>query len=403
MKEAKRIRGFETMPRGSVRPALCAWLLVGIFTALLSLPLSAAVVVNETSLVSGSYTVPNSGQVTITIKGADGGDATAGGTVGGEGAQVSATFDVTAGQVIRYVVGEAGVNNALTNGSAGGGGSTGVYIDTTRVLVAGAGGGGDNSADALGLGGNTGTAGDLGTGTGAGAGGTGGNGGAATSGTTTGAGGGGGVNSAGGNGTSSTGGGRSDQTVGDTGVLLAIAAGGAGATNGTPNGTRGGQGFTGGGGAGVSYSGGAGGYSGGGAAGAGGAAGGGGSYVNTSATGYVSSTTTAGTNGGGTQSDGLIQVDFESSASLSINKSFTGYTDADGSGDISAGEHQRRRYAGILAGRHQYRRNAADECHDYRSHRRNAELHPRTTRDLGTARYSRRRRAGSVHHGELFK
>ena len=70
---------------------------------LASWQVQAAVVVNESSLVSGTYTVPNNGQVTITISGADGGSGDT--DNGGSGAEISGVFDVTAGQVIRYVVG----------------------------------------------------------------------------------------------------------------------------------------------------------------------------------------------------------------------------------------------------------------------------------------------------------
>ncbi len=256
------------------------------------------VVVNETTLTSGTYTVPEDGQVTITIAGADGGNGT--NTIGGEGATATATFTVNAGDVIRYVVGEAGVNSS-SGSSAGGGGSTGVYINDTLVMVAGGGGGGDNSNGAIGLGGNNTTAGDAGTGNGPGTGGTNGNGGGTTT-QTNAAGGGGGIFSAGGSG-DANGGARADATVTNLNQLLDIANGGAG--NGS--GTEGGRGFTGGGGADSNYSGGGGGYSGGGGAGANGSAGGGGSFVDASA---VSSNIIAGSDGSGSLSNGSISVTY---------------------------------------------------------------------------------------------
>ena len=71
------------------------------------------------------------------------------------------------------------------------------------------------------------------------------------------------------------------------------------------------SGFTGGGGgADGSYSGGGGGYSGGGGAGANGGAGGGGSYLNTGYIGHISSSWSAGTDGGGNESDGSIIINF---------------------------------------------------------------------------------------------
>jgi hypothetical protein len=280
--------------------------LCSLLTALLFIAASvanAAVVVNESSLTTDTYTVFADGQVTITITGADGGNGS--NTNGGSGATVEGIFDVTAGQVIRYVVGQASVSVAS---SAGGGGSTGVYIDATRILVAGGGGGGDNSASpaADGLGGNSGEDGDAGTGTGPGDAGTGGNGGGGNANDSAG---GGGILSAGADGLAD-GGGQADTTTADPTVLLSIAAGGAGAGSGT----AGGSGYSGGGGADFQYSGGAGGYSGGGAAGANGAAGGGGSFVNTGASGYVSSSFIAGVDGGGNEADGSIIVDFVEAA-----------------------------------------------------------------------------------------
>ncbi len=256
---------------------------------------TAQVVVNETTLVSDSYTVSADGRVTITIVGADGGNGS--NTDGGEGATVVATFDVDAGDVIRYVVGEAG--NTHGGSSAGGGGSTGVYINDVLVMVAGAGGGGDNSNGAVGLGGNTTTGGDSGSGGGPGAGGTNGNGGGATT-TTTASGGGGGINSNGGSGNAG-GGARSDNTTSNPAVDLSIANGGSG--NGT--GSAGGRGFSGGGGADANYGAGGAGYSGGGAGGSNGGGGGGGSFVHSSA---ISNNFTAGGDGAGNESDGSIEI-----------------------------------------------------------------------------------------------
>ncbi len=275
----------------------CSALLLAVIVSTGATKLSAQVIINETTLTSGTYTVPYSGQITITLRGGDGGNGS--NTAGGEGAAVTATFAVNAGDVIRYVVGEAG--NTHNGSSAGGGGSSGVYINNALVLVAGGGGGGDNSNGAVGLGANTGTAGDDGTGGGPGAAGTNGNGGGATT-TTAAAGGGGGFNSAGGSGDAG-GGARSDATTAVLTELLAIADGGAG--NGT--GSAGGRGFSGGGGADSNYSGGGGGYSGGGGAGSNGSAGGGGSYIAPSA---LSSSSTPGGDGAGSEADGSILVNY---------------------------------------------------------------------------------------------
>jgi len=262
------------------------------FLLFVSIKIYATEFVNESVSVANTYTVLNDANITIRIKGADGGNAN---EIGGEGASIVATFSLTAGQVIGYIVGQAGALGS--NISAGGGGSTGVYIDGTLVLVAGAGAGGDNSNNAIGLGGSAGVDGLDGTGSGPGAGGTAGNGGGAGGGGND-SGGGGGINSPGADGdANSLGGGQATGSI-------TFASGGTG-----DSGSNGGQGFTGGGGADTgAYSGGGGGYAGGGGAGANGGAGGGGSYVNTAYTGYVSSTITAGIDGGGTESDGSIII-----------------------------------------------------------------------------------------------
>lgn len=263
--------------------------------ALFSQQVQAQVVINETALTSGTYTVQDDGQVTIAISGADGGNGST--TTGGEGATATATFNVNAGDVIRYVVGEAGT---IHNGSsAGGGGSTGVYINDVLVMVAGGGAGGDNSGGALGFGGNQIQNGDAGTGNNPGTAGTNGNGGGSGGGN---AGGGGGILSAGGSGAAG-GGAQADNTVSNLAQLLSIASGGTG--NGS--GSAGGDGFTGGGGATSNYSGGGAGYSGGGSAGGNGSAGGGGSYINPVT---VTSSITAGGDGNGSQADGSINVTF---------------------------------------------------------------------------------------------
>ena len=250
-----------------------------------------AEVVNTSGPQTGSYTATGSGEVTITIRGGDGGNEDRG--TGGAGATVTATFRVNAGDVIRYVVGEAGQSNV--SDEAGGGGSTGVFINNTLVLVAGGGGGAeDNNGD--GQGGQATQDGGDGTGTtGPGnSGGTNGNGGNSD----TSAGAGGGIFSDG-QGPGSTAGLAADLIPGDGVTLI---AGGTGSA-------AGGRGFTSGGSGTGGEAGGGGGYSGGGSgAGNNSGGGGGGSFVHASA---LSSTISAGGDGAGTQADGSIQINFE--------------------------------------------------------------------------------------------
>ena len=269
----------------------------------------------------GTYNVAVDGELIITMNGGDGGGGSA--TAGGSGATISATFEVTAGDVVRYVVG-AGSDGALF--SAGGAGSSGMFINDDLIMVAGGGAGGDNSFGAVGFGANSGTGGDNGSGTGPGNGGAGGAGGGSTS-DNDGAGGGGGINSAGGTASSGGGGGAAADLIPSNGVTLV-----SGGTSADVGNTSGASGFTGGGGAsGGSWSGGGGGYSGGGGAGNGGSAGGGGSYLNSSLGTFLSGSITAGSNGAG----GAILTDGEDGfITITLNSACT--TDTDGDGVIDA-------------------------------------------------------------------
>ncbi len=261
--------------------------------------LMATEVVNSSVPGTGTYTVPADDQLTIVIVGGEGGGGST--TRGGQGASVTGVFNVSAGDVVSYVVGAG----SLAANSAGGGGSTGVFINNTLVMVAGGGGGGDNSNNAFGLGANTTTNGDSGTGGSAGAGGTAGAGG----GSSNGAAGGGGINSAGANQGAVQGGQPADLDPSDGVTFVAGGAGGSGSS-------AGGGGFTSGGGGGPTYwPGGGGGYSGGGAGGAGGRAGGGGSFLATGISSYVSGSITAGANGAATGGSGVDGAD----GSITIN------------------------------------------------------------------------------------
>jgi hypothetical protein len=279
-------------------------------------------VVNEVfQQTTDAYTVATNGQVTITISGGDGGSGDNNpSNDGGTGATLTAVFNVNAGDVISYVVGEAGAAGTGNNSGGGGGGSTGVFINDELVLVTGGGGGADD-AGTLGFSAGVNANGDAIAGTGTQAGtttiGEGGGGNPGDSG------GGGGINSDGGSGVAE-GGTAADLTPSDGVTLVASGAKGT-------NGGVGGQGFTGGGGGDREYGGG-GGYSGGGAAGAGGMAGGGGSYVNTIPTSalYVShSFNSIPVSGGGTESDGSIIVDYVEAPVLSNIDDSTWLEDTD--------------------------------------------------------------------------
>ena len=240
-----------------------------------------------------SYTAPNAGIYTITAYGAQGGS-------GGDGAEASGVFRLTAGEVLSLAVGGAGTYATYSGG--GGGGSFVVAPANVPLVVAGGGGGqGFRAAISVTNTGQTTTSGANATadnGEAGGAGGTGGAGGDVGSGGSYGSelgGGGGGFTGSG-----ATGGGSNSGTNSGVGGR-SYAAGLAGGTGGAD----GNGGFGGGGGGSYDGGGGGGGYSGGGGgggqSGGGGSGGGGGSYVDASATSVV---LTAGARAG----NGLIQI-----------------------------------------------------------------------------------------------
>jgi hypothetical protein len=288
----------------------------------------------NTTGVAGNYTVPAGvTRIQITARGADGGIASSGGANSpGAGATVVSVFTVVPGDVIKFVVGQAGSGGDF---ESGGGGGTGVFLNDVLIMVAGGGGGEDNTGN--GAGGRSTTAGSAGgtaanggtAGTG-GNGGGGGNNGGVIAPVGDGGGGGGGINSAGGNvnstgGSLTTGGAQADTNSADG---LTVSAGGTSNQTSDPAGAdgigaAGGSGFGGGGAGSHRESGGGGGYSGGGGGGSGGFPGGGGSFRSTVATGYVSGSTTAGADGGGTGANGFVRVAY---TTVELRKVTTGQT-----------------------------------------------------------------------------
>jgi hypothetical protein len=229
-----------------------------------------------------TVTIATTGTYTITADGAVGGSK--GSYSGGSGAQVVGEFTLSAGDVLSILAGGSG---SAGNTGGGGGGGTFVYDTTTSTLLEAAGGGGGAGYAANGDSGQAGTSGDAGGGSGVGSGGSAGSGGGGASGNGAGGGGGGGGYSGSGSAGGSGGAGGSSYQSGGAGGGSDGGFGGGGSS-----GDNGASGFGGGGGGG--------GYSGGGGGGtfnSGDSGGGGGSYVNTSASNYVSSATeTAGVN-----------------------------------------------------------------------------------------------------------
>jgi hypothetical protein len=236
-------------------------------------------IIAQTSLTaSGLYTryIPTTGNYTFTIGGSDGGDAWGGGQQGGSGSTMTATFSLTAGDVITIMLGAAGQDATFDSRSGGGGGGgTGVILNGSTVLMAaGSGGGGSRGTPGGGGLANTNPT--------------------AAGGAAPVAAGGGGFGFAGANSTF----GVCPGTGGGAGTLTGLSAGGVGKNQGCSVGGNGGVGFGGGGGQTPQCGGGGGGYVGG-----DGASGnfaipasiGGDSYIHSSGT---SITATPGVNGG---------------------------------------------------------------------------------------------------------
>jgi hypothetical protein len=78
------------------------------------------------------FTIPATGNYSIEARGAQGG-----GSAGGKGASIKGTFSLTAGQVLKILVGQQGLTT--TPATSGGGGAF-VAIGTTPLIVAGGGG-----------------------------------------------------------------------------------------------------------------------------------------------------------------------------------------------------------------------------------------------------------------------
>ncbi|PKN19219.1 MAG: hypothetical protein CVU65_18000 [Deltaproteobacteria bacterium HGW-Deltaproteobacteria-22] len=92
------------------------------------------------------WTVPDTGDYTIEVWGAQGGNHNFG--VGGNGARVKGTFSLTAGQVLKILVGQKGKDG--TNYDVGGGGGSFVTLsDDTPLIVAGGGGAAGNCGPAV--------------------------------------------------------------------------------------------------------------------------------------------------------------------------------------------------------------------------------------------------------------
>lgn len=103
---------------------------------------AAQPVVSHSSPGIYTYAIQTTGTYTVVATGAQGGDETHFGRLGGKGAQVSGTVHLSAGDLLTLVVGGRGVTGT---DAGGGGGGTFVYVTAgSRLLVAAGGGGGAN-------------------------------------------------------------------------------------------------------------------------------------------------------------------------------------------------------------------------------------------------------------------
>lgn len=236
---------------------------------------------NMTTAGKQRFTVPISGTYQITISGASGGNSDT--NNGGNGYRFTSNLNLASSNILEIVVGQKGLPTADGDGAAGGGASY-VYNASTSTLLLVAGGGGGAGVTTAGKNGNSGTDGTAGD-----------------------FGGGGGQNGQGGSqGTYSSGGGGW-LSAGENSTSRSGSFGGAALSGTAIGGTNEGQvesgnfGSGGGGGNNNGYGGGGGGYSGGGGGGccSGGGGGGGGSYSVASKT-----------NGGFTNGNGYVTIEF---------------------------------------------------------------------------------------------
>ena len=112
-------------------------------TAYTATTLAGAVTINTQGIQE--WTVPVTGPYSIQAFGAQGGTGTTnGGVPGGLGASIYGEVNLTAGQVLKIVVGQIGEGISYGNSNAGGGGGGGsfvAYSNNTPIIVAGGGGG----------------------------------------------------------------------------------------------------------------------------------------------------------------------------------------------------------------------------------------------------------------------
>lgn len=119
----------------------------------------------EVSVAAGiqSFTVEASGTYRITVEGAEGASAEPA-FVGGRGARAQADLDLSAGDVLKIAVGQAGSGADSDTNGGGGGGSFVVGGSDVPLVIAGGGGGMRTNATQNGCDANTGTFGIAGSG-----------------------------------------------------------------------------------------------------------------------------------------------------------------------------------------------------------------------------------------------
>ena len=92
------------------------------------------------------WTVPETANYQIEVRGAQGGNTTT--NAGGRGALMRGYFDLTRGQKLKILVGQKGGSPTSTYGGGGGGGSFVVDSNNdTPLIIAGGGGGANNLLD----------------------------------------------------------------------------------------------------------------------------------------------------------------------------------------------------------------------------------------------------------------
>ncbi|VVB78204.1 Concanavalin A-like lectin/glucanases superfamily protein [uncultured archaeon] len=112
-----------------------------------NLSYSSTILATGVTVINGTqyWTVPFTGTYIIETVGASGGNGSTTSYPGGRGARMVGTFSLTAGQILKIIVGQVGTTSANSAGGGGGGSFVALSENTPLIVAGGGGGGGGNS------------------------------------------------------------------------------------------------------------------------------------------------------------------------------------------------------------------------------------------------------------------